>query len=257
MNNEQKLGALYGYIVADALALPFRYCEQGTFKCGGTVGYGTFNQPQGTYSHNTALMLAAYDSLKVCGGHLFEDDLFLRCRWALERGKYFIDHNVFDFDHELKNVLETKERTVADIPVLLGFGLPFWAFDYSIGSRATVNIFTTNQDTPFYAPRFSAELKNFCDWGMGYFRALKENVKIEPPLTLETSSEVIEAVKYCVIASESYSSAVLKAVNLGGDTCTVASLTGALAGLKYGYSGIPIKWLETLRGRNIIDTIIR
>lgn len=251
MNTELKLGALYGYIVADALALPFRYCEQGTFKCGGMVGYGTFNQPQGTYSHNTALILAAYDSLKVCGGHLFEDDLFLRCRWALERGKYFVDHNVFDFDRELKKVLETGKRTDQDIPLLLGLALAFWVLG-SIDTRSALDCFTSNVEPYLEGETFKRDLSKM---------VIRANYPflLSPycPETIESSKDTIIAVRYILDTSNSYSSAVLKAVNLGGDTCTLASLTGALAGLKYGYSGIPIEWLETVRGRNIIDTIIR
>lgn len=245
MNTEHKLGALYGYIVADALALPFRYCERGTFKCGGMVGYGTFNQPQGTYSHNTALMLAAYDSLKVCGGRLYEDDLFLRCRWALERGKYFIDHNVFDFDHELKNVLETGNRSERDIPALMGLALPFRIFDNANVDRA-LRFFTCDTVCEYSVTEFLRDLVlvNVSNLGILYANPMN-------------SWDIFDSAQGCVESTENYSSAVLKAVNLGGDTCTVASLTGALAGLKYGYSGIPIKWLETVRGRNIIDTIIR
>lgn len=251
MSTEQKLGALYGYIVADALALPFRYCERGTFKCGGMVGYGTFNQPQGTYSHNTALMLAAYDSLKVCGGHLYEDDLFLRCRWALERGKYFIDNNVFDFDHELKKVLETGNRSKRDIPVLLGLTLSFWVLgNYYVTNE--FHYFTSNLEPYLEGETFKRDLSKM---------VIRANYPflLSPycPETIESSKHTIIAVRYVLDSTTSYSSAVLKAVNLGGDTCTLASLTGALAGLKYGYSGIPIEWLETLRGRNIIDTIIR
>lgn len=251
MNTEHKLGALYGYIVADALALPFRYCERGTFKCGGMVGYGTFNQPQGTYSHNTALMLAAYDSLKVCGGHLYEDDLFLRCRWALERGKYFIDNNVFDFDHELKKVLETGNRSKRDIPVLLGLTLSFWVLgNYYVTNE--FHYFTSNLEPYLEGETFKRDLSKM---------VIRVNYPflLSPycPETIGSSKDVIIAVRHILDSTTSYSSAVLKAVNLGGDTCTVASLTGALAGLKYGYSGIPIEWLETLRGRNIIDTIIR
>lgn len=251
MNNEQKLGALYGYIVADALALPFRYCERGTFKCGGMVGYGTFNQPQGTYSHNTALMLAAYDSLKVCGGHLFEDDLFLRCRWALERGKYFIDHNVFDFDYFLNVVLKIGYRSERDIPVLLGLALPFWAFNNPDVAKA-INCFTSSGETYSLADTFKFDLCKMVTRPDHSFFQRPYCSK-----TIGSSKDAIIAVRYILDSTTSYSSAVLKAVNLGGDTCTLASLTGALAGLKYGYSGIPIEWLETVRGRNIIDTIIR
>ena len=39
---------------------------------------------------------------------------------------------------------------------------------------------------------------------------------------------------------------VLKAVNLGEDTDTVAAVAGSLAGALYGYDGIPQEWRDTL-----------
>jgi ADP-ribosylglycohydrolase len=39
---------------------------------------------------------------------------------------------------------------------------------------------------------------------------------------------------------------VLKAVNLGQDTDTVAAIAGGLAGIYYGLDAIPSKWLEQL-----------
>ena len=56
----------------------------------------------------------------------------------------------------------------------------------------------------------------------------------------------LEASLWCNLTSSSYSDAVLKAVNLGDDTDTVAALTGAIAGINYGLDSIPKKWLDTL-----------
>jgi ADP-ribosylglycohydrolase len=47
----------------------------------------------------------------------------------------------------------------------------------------------------------------------------------------------------------------LKVVNLGGDTDTIASITGALAGLSYGFNDIPKKWVENLRRTNDIEDL--
>jgi ADP-ribosylglycohydrolase len=44
----------------------------------------------------------------------------------------------------------------------------------------------------------------------------------------------------------SYEDAVRAAIDLGGDTDTVAAVTGALAGALYGVGGIPQRWLDTL-----------
>lgn len=62
----------------------------------------------------------------------------------------------------------------------------------------------------------------------------------------------LEASIWCLLNTNNYTDAVLKAVNLGNDTDTVAAVTGGLAGILYKY--IPEKWLYQLsRKDDIID----
>jgi ADP-ribosylglycohydrolase len=56
----------------------------------------------------------------------------------------------------------------------------------------------------------------------------------------------IEASLWCLLNSNKFSDAVLKAVNLGNDSDTTACVTGGLAGLYYGYNAIPQLWIEIL-----------
>ncbi|MBD9704603.1 ADP-ribosylglycohydrolase family protein [Streptomyces sp. ID01-12c] len=51
---------------------------------------------------------------------------------------------------------------------------------------------------------------------------------------------------WAVRATGSYEDAVRAAVDLGGDTDTVAAVTGGLAGAVYGADAIPERWLEAL-----------
>ena len=46
---------------------------------------------------------------------------------------------------------------------------------------------------------------------------------------------------------------MLKAVNLGDDTDTVAAIAGGLAGLYYGYEEIPKDWLAVIKKREWIE----
>ena len=62
-----------------------------------------------------------------------------------------------------------------------------------------------------------------------------------------------EAAKWCAGTSNNYSDAVLKAVNLGGDTDTIAALTGALAALQWGYDSIPKEWIDKLANKELIE----
>ena len=63
----------------------------------------------------------------------------------------------------------------------------------------------------------------------------------------------IEAAVWCLITTESYKDCMLKAVNLGDDTDTVAAIAGGLAGLYYGYEEIPKDWLGVIKKREWIE----
>jgi len=59
---------------------------------------------------------------------------------------------------------------------------------------------------------------------------------------------------WCLLTTDNYHDAVLKAVNLGDDTDTTACVTGGLAGILYGMEGIPTDWLDKLVKKDeIID----
>lgn len=68
----------------------------------------------------------------------------------------------------------------------------------------------------------------------------------------------LEASIWCLLTTDQYASAVLKAVNLGDDTDTTGAVTGALAGLYYGMGSIPESWLRTLaRSEDILRLALR
>lgn len=76
---------------------------------------------------------------------------------------------------------------------------------------------------------------------------------LAPHWTLEQATEFNGAVCPClgsavwaVRTTDSYENAVRGAVDLGGDTDTVAAVIGALAGAVYGIAAIPRSWTEPL-----------
>ena len=65
--------------------------------------------------------------------------------------------------------------------------------------------------------------------------------------------DTLEAALWCLLTTDNYRDCVLKAVNLGGDTDTIAAVAGGLAGALYGYDGIPEEWRNTLIKREYIE----
>ena len=71
-------------------------------------------------------------------------------------------------------------------------------------------------------------------------------------------SDVFMASIWCLINSDNYVDAVLKAVNLGGDADTIGAVTGGLAGIIYGHdgdNGIPVCWSHALSRIDYIEAV--
>lgn len=67
--------------------------------------------------------------------------------------------------------------------------------------------------------------------------------------------DTLEAALWCLVTTDSYRECVLRAVNLGGDTDTVAAVAGGLAGALYGVEAIPKEWINTLLRRSFIEEL--
>ena len=91
-----------------------------------------------------------------------------------------------------------------------------------------------------------------------YKRIFQKDFESTPRKKIKSSGYVVdtlEAAVWCLLSTSDYESAVLKAVNLGNDTDTVAAVTGGLAGALYGYDSIPQKWLDSLLRRDYIEAL--
>ena len=58
--------------------------------------------------------------------------------------------------------------------------------------------------------------------------------------------ESLEAALWCFLKADSFEQAILKAANLGDDADTTAAICGQVAGVWYGVSDIPSRWIEKL-----------
>ena len=91
-------------------------------------------------------------------------------------------------------------------------------------------------------------------------RLLKANIHELPEDKIYSSGYVLhtlEASIWCLLTTDSYSEATLKAVNLGADTDTTGAVTGGLAGLLYGWETIPQNWLEQIARKDDIEDLAK
>lgn len=104
------------------------------------------------------------------------------------------------------------------------------------------------------SPRYAEELAH-------YQRLLDGRIELLARERVQSSGQVVQTLEagiWCLLTTSSYEDAVLRAVNLGGDTDTIASVTGGLAGLCYGISAIPETWRQTMaRAEDLEDLISR
>ncbi len=61
---------------------------------------------------------------------------------------------------------------------------------------------------------------------------------------------------WCLLTTESYKEATLKAVNYGYDTDTTGCVTGGLAGVLYGVDGIPSDWVDSIARKDDILELV-
>lgn len=98
----------------------------------------------------------------------------------------------------------------------------------------------------------------FCDELMYYSRVLDGEIKDLKNDEIVSSGYVVtslEAAIWCLLNTSSFDHCVLKAVNLGRDTDTIAAIAGGLAGLLYGYERIPLDWRNTLKKTSMINRL--
>lgn len=93
-------------------------------------------------------------------------------------------------------------------------------------------------------------------------RLIKQNVFTDAALRIVAGPKgyIIETVAtafYCFARFASFEQAVVAAVKAGGDTDTVAAITGALAGTYYGLENIPNKYISGLEGYNDLAELDR
>lgn len=83
-----------------------------------------------------------------------------------------------------------------------------------------------------------------------YSRILNNEIQKLDKDNISTSGYVVstlEATMWLFLNSNNYNSTIIKAVNMGEDTDTVAACTGGLLGLYYGIENIQDKWKQRLK----------
>lgn len=270
--------ALFGIAVGDALGVPHEKKPRGSFKC---LGWDYTPEPdrKRTWSDDTALTLAELDSLGTLKRVDFDAIMQNFMEWFL-MGKSTV--------HAIKNYCYGKKAIDCGSKDIMSNGngalmriMPFcllreeyrktFNFDDAVGMthRHPINLVACC----FFDVLVNAIVRG-SDLKTAYETAEKslsqeEKELIQLPsfglLSERPESEIksgrfvldtLWAAIWCVEKTTNYRYAVLKAVDLGDDSDTTASVAGGIAGLIYGIGGekgVPSNWIEQLACRNWLE----
>ncbi len=134
-------------------------------------------------------------------------------------------------------------------------GLDFFCFKAVISNEGDLNKLL--QKGLYEGFTYYTAKEDYVDDLLYYKRVLDVEVFKNTPVDEIFSSgyvvDTFEAAIWCLISTDSYKDAMLKAVNLGEDTDTVAAVAGGIAGLYYGYKDIPEEWKKVLMRRDYLE----
>ena len=276
--------AIYGFIVGDALGVPVEFSDRDKLRKNPVTdmtGYGTWNQPKGTWSDDSGMVLATCESIKRKGKIDLRDMMTNFGKWYYE-GAFMQNGECFDIGNTTHNALlnyfqgglsvyECGCRNFKDN----GNGslmriLPLAFINCSEEEIMRVSALTHGHIISKLACVIYVRLaqflikgdelwraldKSFVDGNATYFEKLANYEELCENDILSTGFVVdaLEAAVWCVATTNNYRDCVLKAVNLGGDTDTIAALAGGLAGIIYGYNSIPREWIDAIYNKEIIE----
>lgn len=91
-----------------------------------------------------------------------------------------------------------------------------------------------------------------------YRRILEDDISTLKIYNIKSSGYVVdtlEASLWSILTTDTYKESILKSVNLGEDTDTIAAITGSMSGIIYGYEAIPKDWINTLQRKDYIEDL--
>jgi len=270
--NQSLKAAVYGLAVADALGVPYEFLTRGSFEAVGMTGYSSHQQPVGTWSDDTSLVLATCDSIRE-KGKIDPADMQQRFKNWLFEGAYTPDGLTFDVGNATREAL-TRGRGQSD-EYSNGNGslmriLPLVFTEASPSDIEDVSSITHAHVTSIEACQLYVDIARRLLKGQQLSEILSDLETSKIYARLRTLAELteddirssgyvvdtLEAALWCLLTSTSYPETVLKAVNLGDDTDTVAAVAGGLAGIIYGLEGIPDNWLAQLRNKELLESCL-
>ncbi len=272
--------AIIGFVVGDALGVPVEFKSRNELDKDPVVdmrGFGTYNQPKGTWSDDSSMTLATVESLT----RLERADKYNVMRnfaaWY-NTGMYTPYGKVFDIGNTTRRAIENYMRGIKPFGLsderdngngALMRMLPLVFLPIPIDERRKVArefaALTHAHERNLLVCELFVEaadriLRGVDDWLMWSYNAVDfgaeetafsrftylTKLKREQIRSSGYVIDTLEAAFWCLLTTDNYRDCVLRAVTLGEDTDTVAAIAGGLAGIKYGEKAVPREWFKMI-----------
>ena len=290
---------IYGLVVGDALGVPVEFEKRDTYSIIDMVGYGTYNQPPGTWSDDTSLTLALMEHLgeksdlsilmdkfvSYRDGYLtpfgYFFDIGIATNEAIERYLSGISPEVCGGKDERSNgngalmrisplvfLLLKNFNLINQVKVIKKYTTVTHGHPRSIVASIIyfflLKDMLFNDSLPEVLDSVQIKLEEIFSQNSEYWEEYENHFKEifdeefyhKSREEIKSTGYVVDTLKaclWCVGTTNSFKDAVLKAVNLGEDTDTIAAITGTLAGAKYSFESIPKEWIEKLVNKALIE----
>jgi ADP-ribosyl-[dinitrogen reductase] hydrolase len=241
--------AIYGFIIGDCLGVPYEFSQSNNIKKL-EMTTGTHNQLPGTWSDDTACLLATLDTditniVSVCE-NLQE----------VVGGKYFPDGVRYDIGFSTYKALTGQDRSnvLQDGNGALMRILPY-AFLDNYSCLKNTHLVTKIAELTHYS-----SLSNGCC--LDYLRlinnALNNNFNIYGYFDYQSKDGYVVdslkiVLKVCKEAT-SYQDGMTRCINIGGDTDTHCALVGAYLALKYKDWR---KYVKQIRNVQLVEGVLK
>jgi ADP-ribosyl-[dinitrogen reductase] hydrolase len=285
----RKRGCLLGLACGDAVGTTVEFKRRGSFApLTDMVGGGPFGLPVGAWTDDTSMALCLAASLAEKGFDPL-DQMRRYCDWY-ERGYLSSTGTCFDIGNTVRSALSQFRRTgdpfsgsrssdsagngcimrLAPVPIFYHQDAAEAVRLAGESSRTTHGAAECVESCQLLAAMlcraFDGAAKEDVLFGhdaSGFacakVRAIAEgSYRSKSDAQIRGSGYVIdclEASAWCLLTTDDFCTAVLRAANLGDDADTTAAVTGQLAGALYGEEGIPSEWLAKLVMADDIRTL--
>lgn len=253
------------------------------------------NVPLGTWSDDGAQALCLLASLQQCQGFDSQDFAQRLLNWY-RVGYMAVDYEVFDVGIQTREALERMQagQDIADIAnrdeQSNGNGALMRCLPLALWHRGTDEELVQWAEAQSHITHAHLRSKVCCAfyclwaryllqgqsvnsaWDYAYQRLvelyqqqaqalleLREHLCPAQDFKISGSGYVVDCLHSAKFAlqQESYVDVIKTAIALGNDTDTTACVAGGLAGIIFGFDGIPKDWLTQLRGQELLSPLVQ